>query len=69
MYKPVPPYFVIDMPLNEAGEGPEMDQSLVRQVVYQIWDSNNVTVKMFKSPRKAQSICNKMNESAGYKNG
>ena len=57
------------MPLNEAGEGPELDQSLVRQVVFEIWDSNNVTVKIFRSPRKAQSICNKMNESAGYKNG
>lgn len=66
MHQPEPPYIVVDMPLNAAGEGPELDQTLVRRVIYQIWDSNNVTIKEFMSPRKAQTVCNKMNKAAGY---
>jgi hypothetical protein len=61
-----PPYIVIDMPLNEKGEGPEMDQSKVRCVMYQVWDSNNVVVREYFSPRKAEAVCRKMNE---YNNG
>ena len=54
------------MPLNEKGEGPEMDQSKVRCVMYQVWDSNNVVVREYFSPRKAEAVCRKMNE---YNNG
>jgi len=58
----VPPFYVIDMPLNESGEGPEMVQSQVRKIVYQIWNANLETVAEYYSPRKAELECRKLNE-------
>lgn len=68
MYKPEGPFIVIDMPLNADGEGPEMNQLLVRRIVYEIWDSNNATIRRYNSLKKAERVCHKMNV-LGYKHG
>jgi hypothetical protein len=60
MTPPIPPYFVIQMPLNTNGEGPAGEHETVR-VVYQIWDSCNMTVEEFTSPFDANRRCSELN--------
>jgi hypothetical protein len=48
------------MPLNANGEGPAGEHETVR-VVYQIWDSCNMTVEEFTSPFDANRRCSELN--------
>ena len=47
-------YFVVDMPVNVFGHGPEMNTNNVVRTVYQVWDDCNVTV--FESEDKQESF-------------
>lgn len=40
----VAPFHAIMMPLNDKGEGPEMDPKKVNKTVWQVWDAANQTV-------------------------
>ena len=54
-------YFVIDMPLNSKGEGPETDKLKVHSVVYQVWDECFCTVFESINLLEAERKCEAMN--------
>ena len=64
MYKYEAPFTVVEMPINREGKGPEMDQSKVVKVIFQVWDSNNATFKEFNSEARAEYICRKLNKES-----
>lgn len=49
----VPPFFVVDIPLDKHGKGPETDPAKVESIEYQIWDSCNITVSAWKTMSEA----------------
>lgn len=58
-------YFVIEMPVNAAGQGPELDPPAVADVVWEVWDDNNVTVSVHNSAAEAQAAADRLNVLAG----
>lgn len=48
-------YFLISMPMNEKGEGPETNPSLIKFFQYQIWDENNTTISIHRTLEEAQA--------------
>ena len=48
-----PPYTVVSMPLNAAGQGPEMLPWRVVKTVWQVWDATNRTVSEHPTYREA----------------
>lgn len=51
----IEPYCVVCMPLNEDGNGPEIDPSRVAKNVWEVWDSMFATVATFDSQEEAES--------------
>lgn len=48
-----PPFIVVPMPINDTGEGPEMDPTLVQETKWEVWDSNFRTVSVHDNRRDA----------------
>lgn len=57
---PKPLYMVLPMPINENGQGPEMDTTKVVKTVYQVWDENCVTVAEFDNEADAVRRCEEL---------
>lgn len=49
----VPPFCVVDIPLDKHGRGPETDPAKVESVEYQVWDACNITVSAWKTMSEA----------------
>ncbi len=49
----VPPFVVIPMGLDEAGNGPVLDPIELHKTVYQVWDACNMTVAQFDTQLEA----------------
>lgn len=47
-------YFIIEMPVNEDGNGPEMDPDKVVKIYYEIWDENYLTHGSYDSREEAE---------------
>lgn len=56
-----PPFMVVPMPVNKDGDGPEMDESLVVETRYEVWDSVFQTLHDFDNIVEAQQMADKMN--------
>jgi hypothetical protein len=52
------------MPLNDKGGGPEMDESRVSRMTYEVWDANLSTVMTFASQTDAELFAGDCNEIA-----
>ncbi len=56
-------YFVVEMPLNAYGFGPEMDDSKVIETRFQIWDSSSFyCVAEYTSKEEADYECSRLNQ-------
>lgn len=53
-------YFVVDMPLNEDGNGPEMNSEKVTYTLYEIWDLNFEAVAAFRYKDEAEEYCEEL---------
>lgn len=50
-------YFVVDMPLNAEGNGPEMNPSLVTEVLWEIWDETFQLIASYATKTEADHQC------------
>lgn len=57
-------YFVVRMPLNRDGEGPEMDEDKVVEVIYEVWDDAFQHVSSYSTEEEASHHCNILNQFA-----
>lgn len=57
-------YFIVPIPVNADGDGPEMDPEKVTSIVYEIWDEDFITVFTTTSKEEAQKECDILNESS-----
>jgi len=55
-------YFVIDMPVNSNGDGPEMDKEKITKIYWQIWDENFQFISAYETKEEADYQCSIMNE-------
>ena len=58
---PCPPFFVMPLPYNERGEGPEMDVSRVVGVHYEVWDNFILSYASFDNPEMAHAYAGRLN--------
>jgi hypothetical protein len=58
-----PPYFVIKMPLNAEGKGPECDPAKVVKNTWEIWDSCNMAVSVHETSYDAWRALKKLYDS------
>lgn len=56
-----PPFFVVEMPLNAEGHGPEMDPTKVAGVDWEVWDQLNLAVCASGDEATARLICQRLN--------
>lgn len=61
----IPPLFIMPMPLNEFGEGPETDFQKIVELKWEIWDQLNRTVSCHDTKEEAE----KHLEIIGINNG
>lgn len=62
-------FYVMEMPVNEDGDGPEMEKEKVFQTLWEIWDENCVVVCTLMSQHRANEVCNDLNHYWGSMNG
>lgn len=55
------PFFVIDMPFNAEGHGPEMDPAKVAGIAWEVWDTLNLTVCTTSNEALARLIAQRLN--------
>lgn len=55
------PFYVVTMPVNKEGHGPEMDESKVVVTYYEVWDQSFLSVGSFTTRDRAFAICNVLN--------
>lgn len=52
----MPKYFLVEMPVDKDGKGPEMRVDLQERVLWQVWDETNATVAEFHCRSEAESF-------------
>lgn len=57
-----PPFYVVPMPINAEGHGPEMDQTKVVKTEYEIWDQLYMTYFICDTKSQAESKCLELND-------
>ena len=58
-------YFVVPMPIDSQGRGPETDSKLIVGYVWQVWNLENETVGEYPTKTKAYEEARKMNNECG----
>ena len=58
------PFFVIPMPVNKHGSGPEMDPAKVLQTSYEVWNGHNLSLGSYPSKALAQFVADALNATA-----
>lgn len=53
-------YFVVEMPLNAEGNGPEMDPEKMVETIYCILDMDFLPVAKYKTEAEAEYHCDKL---------
>ncbi len=61
-----PPFFVMAMPINERGAGPEMEPEFVAEVLWQVWDQANTTVCWSHDRLVAVHLCELLNREQSH---
>lgn len=56
------PLFIMPMPINEKGQGPEMNPDLVYITNYEIWDSAFQVIAIENTEEKAKERIEKLNK-------
>lgn len=56
-----PPFFVVAMPLNAEGHGPEMQPDMVVVTTWEVWDSLNLAVCTTSDEAVARLIAQRLN--------
>jgi len=56
-----PPFFVVEVPINAAGQGPEMDPAKEVGVCWEVWDSLNLALCTAGDEAIARLIAQRMN--------
>lgn len=46
--------YIIPMPINKDGEGPEMDENKVVKILYEVWDYDFITLAQFETEEEAE---------------
>lgn len=62
-------FYVVEMPYNSEGQGPEMDPSKVVGTHYEIWDQILLTCTQFSDKDEADRVCKDLNlwfEKCGF---
>jgi len=57
----LPPFYVVEMPFNAAGHGPEMDPAEVVGTAWEIWDGLNLALATANTEEIARLICQRLN--------
>ena len=60
-----PPFYVIDMPLDKNGDGPEMESPA--QMTYEVWDQVTIDLCVCSDKETAFLICDLLNRSSNEK--
>lgn len=55
------PFFVIPMPLNKDGEGPETNIEKILTTVYEVWDAQNIIVAVYDNEDDANEYAELIN--------
>jgi hypothetical protein len=56
-----PPFYVIEMPFNERGQGPETDPAKVVAISWEVWDQLFLTVCSTGDEATARLIAQRLN--------
>jgi hypothetical protein len=56
-----PPFFVIQIMMNEDGQGPEMDPAKVVSTSWEVWDCLNLTICSTNDEALARLIAQRLN--------
>lgn len=56
-----PPFYVVEMPFNEAGQGPEMDPAKVAGTSWEVWDGLFLAVCTAGDEAMARLIAQRLN--------
>ena len=59
------PFFVVDMPINADGDGPEMDPAKVQVTLYEIWNGHCLSLGQFADRSLAEFCCAALNSYVG----
>lgn len=54
--------FIIEMPVNAEGLGPEMNSNLVTHIYWEVWDQDFNTVAVFNTKTEAQEYLKNINK-------
>ena len=54
-------FYVTEMPINKYGDGPEMDEKMVKQVLWEIWDTDCALVCTLHNQHTAIKVCADLN--------
>lgn len=57
------PLFVVPIPIDADGRGPECDKTKVVAIVYQVWDQWTQQIKEFDNELEATRYCAECNKS------
>ena len=57
-----PPFYVVPMPYNAAGEAPEMDKDKIVGTDWQVWDQVCLSYGSFPKWADAQALADKLND-------
>lgn len=55
------PYYVVDMPINANGTGPEMDPAKVQITLYEVWNGHCLSLGQWPSRALAQLVADALN--------
>ena len=55
------PYYIVDMPINADGNGPEMDPTKVQLTLYEVWNGHYLSLGQWPSRALAQFIADALN--------
>lgn len=57
------PFFVVPMPVNKHGFGPEMDPAKVQHTSYEVWNVHNLSLGSYLTKELAQFVADALNAS------